>query len=470
MMLQTTTNLTDPQQYIDLLHRDTDGFITLFRKLPGGKVHQHHFKREQITDAVLSKWVAKDTYISLNSFFRPKRGNSELRTIHNLYIDLDVYNTPFTAVQVLAALEVDHFGQSIPKPNIVLHSGRGLGLIWHIEAISGLAIERFNAIQKALYHTLKEFGADAQALDAARVFRLPASINSKSNEIVRYDVLHDFIYNINDIGREYFGIINNPVKKEKEKRKPRTKKPVRATFAFNGFTLCQSRLKDLETLVELREGKMCGHRERLLFLTRFYALKITGNQEAAIQKMRYLNGLFAVPLKEAEMLKATFSAVTYVEEGTGINISNLKLIEWFEITSDEQKQLSTIISKAEKRRRDTEKKRVQRRAAGAQTVAKYNAKRKRQLMRQAKRVQIVQATYPLFSIRELAERVELSKSHVANLLKMVACGLCEEVSTDVSSLVKREPATEIGEGSPVLSVIDTVSFSALFRWLVFESS
>jgi hypothetical protein len=46
-------------------------------------------------------------------------------------------------------------------------------------------LPRWQAIQKVLAHSLTQFGADFKALDAARVFRLGGTINSKSGTIVR---------------------------------------------------------------------------------------------------------------------------------------------------------------------------------------------------------------------------------------------------------------------------------------------
>ena len=48
------------------------------------------------------------------------------------FIDLDVYNTKFTKDQILMHLEAEHFGRTIPRPNLIIDSGRGFYLIWLI--------------------------------------------------------------------------------------------------------------------------------------------------------------------------------------------------------------------------------------------------------------------------------------------------------------------------------------------------
>lgn len=455
-------NQTNPLSYIKALHRQTDGYITLFKKLADNKVAQYHYKLDKLNDETLSSWVTFDSYVSLNSFHRPIRGNDRLRTIHNLYIDLDTYNTPYTNEQILMHLEHDYFGQSIPEPNMILYSGRGMGLIWNIEPISGLAIEKFNVVQHALYELLKPFGADQNALDAARVFRLPASVNSKSNEIVRYDMLHDDEYTLQQVATEFIGI--GFTERKKATPKPATQKRKShsvVNYLFTPYSLAKARLDDLEKLIRLRGGKMCGNRERILFLARYFSMRINGgNEQAAIQKIEYLNGLFSVPLSESELLKATYSAVTYVKENKCIKLKNEKLIEWLSITPEEQQELSTIIGKSEKLERDRVRKERTRRAAGSQTMEQYNAKRLQALIRTAKRLKLIVSMYPLHSVRELAERAGFSKSHVANLLKRMdellaldaqmsrenkLCGLSGEVSTDASAYVKRECAALSGE-------------------------
>ena len=427
-------------EYIQMIHRNTDGYITLFRKLKDG-VKQYHYKLADINDDMLNEWITYDSYVSLNSFFVPKRGIQTLRTLHNLYVDIDCYTVNMTPEQVIYALESDYYGVSIPKPNIVTYSGRGVQLVWHIEAMSGLAIERWDALQKALHGVLKPFGADIQALDAARVFRLAGSVNSKNGAIVYADRLHDYEYSYAEIVDEYFADLKQPKRAVAKPYRRSNKRKV--LFAFNSYTLAQSRLNDLKTLVELRNGEVSGHRERILFLVRLNALRITNSDHAAVAKMREINGLFSVPLNESELLKATASAIEYHKQG-GLNMRNSVYIEWLGITPAEQEAMSTLINRAEKQARDRRRKQKAAKQAGKQSMAEYNAKRRRQLLRQVKRVKLARSIYPTYSIRELSERVSLSKSHVGNLLKMADCGLCEEVSTDHSALVKREfpmPAT-----------------------------
>ena len=77
-------------------------------------------------------------------------------------------------------LEENYFNKLIPRPNLIIDSGRGLALIWNIEKVPHMALPLWKAVQEYLYSQLKEFGADRKALDATRILRVAGSINSKS--------------------------------------------------------------------------------------------------------------------------------------------------------------------------------------------------------------------------------------------------------------------------------------------------
>jgi hypothetical protein len=102
-------------------------------------------------------------------------------------VDVDCHHINRNPEHVVAELEMDYFQSSIPTPNIIIFSGRGAVLIWMINAVTYKALPLWNSVQKYLFKQLEQFGADKKSLDAARVFRIAGSINSKSNKLVRVD-------------------------------------------------------------------------------------------------------------------------------------------------------------------------------------------------------------------------------------------------------------------------------------------
>ena len=118
-------------------------------------------------------------------------------------------------------LESNYFNKIIPATNYIIDSGRGLALLWNINKVPSQALPLWKAIQEYLYHQLKEFGADRQALDATRVLRVPGSINSKSKTVVSIIDEYDYIYDL----EKYRKIIFRELKpKEKKKRSSKESK------------------------------------------------------------------------------------------------------------------------------------------------------------------------------------------------------------------------------------------------------
>jgi len=124
----------------------TDGWITLAKKDPEIKrFYQKHYKPEELAGAI-SKWTGEDIYYSQNSFFKPQRRTDNIRQLRSLYVDLDVYNIGVSPEWVLGKLEMEYFRKSIPEPNMVIFSGRGLVLIWNIEPVPYMAMPLWKAL------------------------------------------------------------------------------------------------------------------------------------------------------------------------------------------------------------------------------------------------------------------------------------------------------------------------------------
>ena len=245
-------------------------------------------------------------------------------------------------------LEENYFNKIIPATNYILDSGRGLGLIWLINKVPSQALPLWKAIQEYLYHKLKEFGADRQALDATRILRVPGSINSKSKTVVSIIDEYDYIYDLREIQKEYL-----PELKPKEKKKGRPKK---INYVYRERSLYFARIQDIIKLCELREYDLRGHREIILFLYRYYLCGFTEDVQKALEDVLELNSMFRYPLKENEVIRATMSAEKcYLDKNKEYKYKNDTLIELLEITEYEETYMSTIISKNEYKRRHRER-------------------------------------------------------------------------------------------------------------------
>ena len=328
------------KNYIDNIHSRSKGWIT--RSVIDKKGYsQWHYKYAELKDLDMRD---ENIYITLNTFYKPCRRLENIKELNTLFIDLDYYKTGKTKDQVLMDLEKNYFNQSIPIPNYVIDSGRGMYLIWIINAVPSKALPLWKAVQEYLYNQLKYFGADRQALDATRILRVPGSINSKSKTVVNILDEYEYIYDLREIQNGFL-----PELKPYEKKKGR---PSKINYIYRERSLYYGRIQDIIKLCELREYDLKGHRELILFLYRYYLCSFTEDIEKALNDALELNSMFRQALSEREVIRATRSAERcYLDKNKQYKYKNETLIELLEITEEEQKYMIIIISKEEYKRR-----------------------------------------------------------------------------------------------------------------------
>ena len=273
---------------------------------------------------------------------------------------------------MLYFFEEDFFGSRVPWPNAVVETGRGMHLYWLIEPLPPDKLPLWQLTQDLLLDALSDITdyfpqekvtVDKRVRDATRLLRLPGTLNTKTNTVVKlyqYDIER---YSIEEILAEYFSDIDytkilrtNQVRKEKSS-KNNNKSKLNVSKLFNAYTLHYSRLLDIAKLQELRDGYCrvdgelvtTGQRELMCFLYRYYSCLFLHDEEEALRQTLEFNKRFVEPLSENEVISATKSAENAFKEWqeTGkckYNYRNSTLIELLEITEEEQKLLKTIIS------------------------------------------------------------------------------------------------------------------------------
>lgn len=417
----TDSIITNPVQQINSLHAGTEGYIKFMRKnSQGGKEKQWHYKLHQVEEHI-AEWITYDSYFSMNTFYTPKGLITNLKEIRTAFVDIDCYNKGFTSEQVEAQLKADYFGTEIPTPNMLIHSGRGLNLIWFLNPISGLAIDRWDELQRALFKKLESLGGDKKALDATRIFRVAGSVNSKSKEVVYFDILHDYRYDLEEISEEYFPGIYKKVRKPKKNLKPNRKAKEQTKpgvkYLFNDYTLYKARMDDIHTLVSLRSGNVEGCREYMLFLYRYWALVQHEDKEKARELMLELNSSFSIPLNEREAVHDTKSAERYYDSEEPFRITHERVIDWLGISPEEQTQLKTIHSVAEGLRRDRISQTERRRSKGVKERSQYEAERSSQKADRAAQLAKLLSENPEYTQQQLAKITGISQQTVSRLLR-----------------------------------------------------
>jgi len=329
--------------YLDILHSDSKGWITKAEINCGYK--QWHYRYNELLEQDFNQ---ENVYISINTFYSTFRRLEYLKELKAQFIDLDIYKTGFTKEQIIMNLEADYFNKSIPRPNLIIDSGRGLYLIWLLNSVPSKALPLWKAIEEYLYSVLKQFGADRQALDPTRILRVPGSINSKSKTTVKVIEQYDYIYDLREIQNEYLP--------ELEERKAKKKgRPSKTVFIHRERSLYYARIQDIIKLCELREYDLKGHRELILFLYRYYLCYFLEDTKKALEDVLELNREFVYPLSETEVIRATRSAEkVYLSKDKDYKYKNETLIELLLITELEETYMTTIISKKEYKRRNNE--------------------------------------------------------------------------------------------------------------------
>lgn len=420
-------SLHKAREHIAKHHNGADGWVTLIRKENGQLAEQQHYRPDELS-AILSKWIGEDVYFSQNTFYRPQRRVEDVRQLRAVYVDVDHYLLNLAPDWVIGNMEARLFGQAVPDPNLIIHSGRGFVVVWFLEPVPGKkALPLWQAVEKHFASHFRELGGDTKATDAARVFRIAGSTNSKNGAEVVVQYRHDYRYELRQLQTDYL-----PDLEPKRQRKGR---PSRIAHLYNIHRLYHARLCDLSKLVELRGGNMIGYRETVCFLYRYWSCCYIEDESEALRVTLELNNEFSFPLSRREVEKATKSAEkaywarsdakanemakSLGYPGAGYNLSNEKLIDWLGITEQEQLELQTIIGKPEKRRRDREATSATRRAAGVVPRGQYLAKQGEITADKLKALQEVLAANPNATQRELAKLIGVSVARINMLKKLV---------------------------------------------------
>ena len=334
---------SESHEYLNLIHNDSKGWIT--RAEINNGYNQWHYNYK---DLIGQEFEKDNVYISLNTFYSTYRRIEYLKELKAQFIDLDTYKTKFTKEQILMNLEENYFNKSIPRPNLIVDSGRGLYLIWLINSVPSKALPLWKSVEEYLYSVLKPFGADRQALDPTRVLRVPGSINSKSDSVVRIIDEYEYIYDLREIQKEFLPELDERVKKKKGR-------PKKMVFIHRERSLYYARIQDIIKICELRNYDLKGHRELMLFLYRYYLCSFLEDTEKALNDVLELNSMFILPLNEREVIRATRSSETvYLNKNKEYRYKNKTLIDLLEISEYEEKYMTTIISDKEYKRRNNE--------------------------------------------------------------------------------------------------------------------
>lgn len=386
-MSSIARKLTNKHYVEHLYSKEIDGYIQIMQLKNKRIIDIKNYKGMSVADALEKYTGKKDIFISVNTSYNGKRLSYNTRQFRSLYIDLDKKEYSFS--QLVYSMWDLVLENKIPEPTMVVASGRGAHVYWRIEHAPYQALATWQELEDYLCHQLKFLGADKKATDAARVLRLPDTINSRNNTECKVMILNDKItYSMYDLREEYLKWKPRVFKEVEIESKVNNKKvKSKVVQFFTSYTLHIARADDILTLCKLRNYKVTGYRNMILHCYAYW-LGVTHRDQEELSKLVYeLNEKFTESLKQNEVdailrcvPKAIDKFLAYeqglragevkrVSKGMrdkgGYWYKNETLIERLDITLDEQKHMKTIISnevKYERRRiKDNESKKNKRR-------------------------------------------------------------------------------------------------------------
>lgn len=299
-----------------------------------------------------------------------------------IFVDIDLHNVDENLIHRYIDSISYFVKEDILKPTYIILSGRGVHIYYCLkeDAPKTLFIfykdilEKTNLYFKEYFNFLENVDIDISCAQANRVLRLPGTKNTNVNNICYIAEENQERYTLTELAEVF------TVTQKKEKK---------VHILRNERNLIYCRMKDLETIASIRKDRVVGYREKLLFLYRNYANQYFCDPAIALEKTLELNKKLAYPLSEKEILCNTSS-------GDGkYKFTNEKLIEFLDISEDEQKQLITIISKDEKLRRYNQNRRAKRRDQDGLTH------KKREIVERQKQIYMLRMQG--YKLKEIAE-------------------------------------------------------------------
>lgn len=172
-----------PGEHVAALHpAEQPGWAVIAKD--GRRWQERALTTQQLLEIAPGLSGQPDVFLSVNRFWGQRRLVIRLRALGACYADLDTYrvpgyeHTPAAEVRTAALLLLTE--AKIPGPSLVLSTGRGLALLWLHTPAPQPALPRWQACQERIHQVLRPLGADARAIDSARVLRLAGTINTKS--------------------------------------------------------------------------------------------------------------------------------------------------------------------------------------------------------------------------------------------------------------------------------------------------
>ena len=358
------------EDWFEFLFDLQDGFGALFylniNKEIGQRMYQTYETKKHV---VISEFIS--CYVSMNTFYYPKRTKKALRKLGFFYIDVDPRTVNMSKEDAYIKIKEKVDQNLIPVPSAIVDSGGGYYIIYKLDPVfagSEKTVKLFGHIESFLVDMLADVGGDNNAKDACRVLRVPGTINSKYSADTFVKVIEfnqGLIYSFADF-KELMNKANGfdldawkRLKEERKELSPKKKKEKEKIIQtwtsgvkkkFSEKSLHATRSLDYKRIILMRGRNMEGYRNTILWLYGLTQKHLVSTKAEMELKLREMNDMFVEPLAVKDVLDMT----THCWEDS-YRIGNATIIKKLKLIPKEEKQLLTIIGKEEKYDRKNKK-------------------------------------------------------------------------------------------------------------------
>lgn len=374
--------LADCFDAIQELHRDAEGWVYVWQPLSVEAIEANPRRRNTILSCPFDQLAAKfhearwefeaglprELYVRQQTYairwWAPRERKPDTRPpiaqLRSVFVDLDCHKLKPPLRPNDARLLVEHMIDQwrLPQPNHIDYSGNGtdggIYLRWLIEPLAGGYDEEGTANYRLWSATMREavkafsvVGADSAATDAARVLRVPGSLNAKYLDTGNggpcfRDTLHVRRIALADLARA-LGVPEavdertplaspQPVRQTERRQRQARSEEDRTGGRSHPLAAIRNRLNALQ---RLRSGFREGTRNTALFWF-VLTLRDTGKSHAEIEEQaREFASHFVPLLSEAEIARQIASGLKYQPH----KLSYAALIRTFGVTETEQSAL-----------------------------------------------------------------------------------------------------------------------------------
>ena len=350
------------ENWFEFLFDLQDGYAAMFYLNINREVGQRMYLTDEAKKhVVISEFIS--SYVSMNTFYYPKRVKKAVKKLGFFYIDVDPRAVNLSKEVAFEKIKEKIEQNIIPKPSAIVDSGGGYYIIYKLDPVFGgneKTLKLFGHIESFLVDMLEDVGGDSNAKDVCRVLRVPGTINGKYSSETFVKVIEfnlGLIYSFGDF-KELMNKTNgfdlNAWRKLKEKQQlsPTEKKEKEVIIKrwtsgvkkrFSEKSLHATRSLDYKKIILMRGRRMEGYRNTILWLYGLTQKYLVSTKAELELKLREMNDMFVTSLT----VKQVLDMATHCWEDE-YRISNVTIIKKLQITPEEQKQMLTVIGKEEK--------------------------------------------------------------------------------------------------------------------------